>query len=658
MAQTGIHEELLIGRRKRRQVPAWLAASAVFLVIAASICTITWTFYVHAQKALIEEIHDGLLRTAAIALKAVDPEVHRTFVSPAQERSPEYQAAIAPLADILEADSNVAYVYSAILRDGKVYFVLDATPAPEDPNEEDTSVSIMEEYETPPADLLTSLRQARRVVSQPYTDQWGTFISAYQPFFESDGRLGGVVGIDLSVENYLRRLKPVRNAALAAAGAGILIALLMSTAVIVIRKTDRTARDLARQLRMTNSLLAVSRAMGSTVSLTDLLPTVVQQMKSIFGTGAAALHLVAGQRLTSYSADGPIGEPNRASSGLLGSVLDQRRPLRLAKAGADPRFDPRVDHIDDSADGATLIMPIMSGDTIVALMHVADPSDADAFADDETLIIAGAVGSQILAAIDRARLAEAYVEKLKLDESLKLAASIQMSMLSKQFPPPHEGAVELHASLLPAKQIGGDFYDFFWLDDQHLAFLVADVSGKGVPAALFMAKAKTIIKVRAASTRDPGEILALANDDLSDDNDNGMFVTLLLGILDVHAGVIEWGNAGHTPAYRLPADGGAPEQIPLPYDIALGVMDGMPFETTRQQLVPGERVFLYTDGVNEAMNVDNEQFDYPRLVEVLGTAPLDTEGTDTHVIQAVAEFAAGAEQSDDLTVLSLRWRGV
>jgi len=657
MAQTGIQDALLIGRRKRRQIPVWLAASIVFLLVAAAICGITWAFYQEAQRALIAEIHDGLLRTAAIALKAVDPEIHSTFVDPQQEPSPEYQAAIAPLRDILDADPNVAYVYSAVLRDGKVHFILDATPPPADENEEDTSVDIMEVYDDPPADLLQALTDARQVVSQPYTDEWGTFISAYQPFFDPNGTLAGVVGIDLAVANYLQRLKPIRNAALLAAGAGVLVALLMSTAVVVIRKTDRSARDLARQLRVTNALLAVSRAMGPTVSLGELLPTVAHQLKSIFGTEVAALHLVNGQRLTSYGPKGQFGQPNRRATGLLAAAIESRRPLRVSDAFSDARYDRHSDSIADMEPKATLIMPIMSGPKIIALMHAFNPSDREGFEDDETLIIAGAVGAQVLAAIDRANLAEAYVEKLKLDESLKLAASIQMSMLSKQFPPPREGLVELHASLLPAKQIGGDFYDFFWLDGDHLAFLVADVSGKGVPAALFMAKAKTIIKVRAATSRDPAEILAAANDDLSDDNDNGMFVTLLIGILDVRSGVIAWGNAGHCPVYSLPPGGGEPRMVDLPYGIALGVMDGMPFEATSQQLIPGEGVFLYTDGVNEAMNIANEEFHYDRLVAALRDAPLDTEGTDSHVIKAVADFAAGAEQSDDLTVLCLRWHG-
>lgn len=655
MAQTGIQEHLLIGRRARRRLPIWLQAGAMLVLVSGAIGAITWSFYAEAHRAMIGEIHEGLLRTAAIALRRVDPEQHKRFTRAEDEPTAAYQQAILPLRDILLADPTVAFVYSAILRDGKVHFVLDATPPPTDPALEDDSVDVMEVYEAPPADLLIALREGRQMVSQPYTDRWGSFISAYQPFHDSHGALVGVVGIDLQIDNYHRRLAPVRRAAALAGGSGVLLGLLMAAGVVVLRRTDRTARDLARQLRMTNALLAVSRAMGPTVALSELLPLVAKQLGSILGVEHARLHLLgSGDRLSSYDGQGLCAE-GRSRSGLLGEAMQQQRPMLIDTPASHPSFDPEHDLPAGIHARAMLLMPIVTDGKAVAVMQVINPLDGASF-DDETRIILGAIGAQIQAAIDRARLADAYLEKLKLDESLKLAASIQMSMLSRSFPPP-SGAVEVHASLLPAKQVGGDFYDFFWLDGDRIAVLVADVSGKGVPAALFMAKAKTVIKGHALAHADPATVIAAANNDLALDNDNGMFVTVLFAILDARSGELRFCNGGHTPAYRL-RRGGEVAEIRLSPGIALGVMEDLPFATERVQLAAGEAVFLYTDGVNEAMDSEHQQFDYPRLIEVLcGQAGSDAESINRAVIAAVAEFAAGAEQSDDITVLALRWRG-
>jgi serine phosphatase RsbU (regulator of sigma subunit) len=344
-------------------------------------------------------------------------------------------------------------------------------------------------------------------------------------------------------------------------------------------------------------------------------------------------------------------------AGIMARVVANRRTESITDVQADPDFDPAIDQREGTTTRSLLAQPIIDGQgKLVGVMKVANKIGEPAFDQDDQILL-GALGAQVMTALDRARLTQVYVEKQKLDEALKLAASIQMSMLSRSFPVPGQDAVEVHACLVPAKEVGGDFYDFFRIDRTTLAFLVADVSGKGMPAALFMAKAKTLIKAHASLVRDPEEILRRANDELAEDNDNGMFVTLFLGVLDTVSGRVRMANAGHNPTYLLPAAGGPPEKLPTPADIALGVMEGMPYSVSELQLARGDILFLYTDGVNEAMNRVDEQFDYARMEAVLAEPHPSVVELNDAMLAAVREFATGAEQSDDLTILSVRWRG-
>lgn len=654
MAQTGIHEAFLIGRKRGREVPPWLQGTLVALAVALSFGAIIWTIYWWSQNALISEINKGLVRTAGIAARSIDPEMHRTFTLPEQRDTEQYKTAAQPLADILIADPDIAYVWTAVRIEDRVHFILDGTQPPE------PQVGVMEEYADPPADLLAAFDTEDGIVSKPYSDEWGTFVSAYMPFRDAQGTVVGVVGVSLTMTNYFERLHRIRNGSLFGGAIGISVAVMMGIGVWFNRKTDRTARDLARQLRTVNALLAVSRALGSGVNLDDLLPVIVKQTRSVMGARHGALFLYdegSGLLRRSY-VDGSAAavDSMKPPTGLVGRVVRTRRPFNIANACADPEFDSCIDQRGDGPSRAMLLQPVIDRENhLLGVMQIVNKLDGSEFDRDDEILL-GALGSQVVVALDRARLTQVYVEKQKMDEALKLAASIQMSMLSRCFPPPGQGAVEIHACLVPAKEVGGDFYDFFWLDKRLLAFLVADVSGKGIPAALFMAKAKTLVKSHANSSQDPEEILARANDDISIDNDNGMFVTLLLGLLDTETGQVHLANAGHNHAYRV-SNRRMPVRVEVPSGIALGVMEGMPFESIRIQLEPGEALHLYTDGVNEAMDVDNQQFDYPRMEQVLQREYVSVADLDDAMLAAVREFADGTEQSDDITLLTVRWRG-
>lgn len=255
-------------------------------------------------------------------------------------------------------------------------------------------------------------------------------------------------------------------------------------------------------------------------------------------------------------------------------------------------------------------------------------------------------------------LTEATAARERIEGELQVAHDIQMGILPKVYPPfPDRPEFELYAMLQPAKEVGGDLYDFFFLDERHLCFLVGDVSGKGVPASLFMAITKTLIKTKATQGIAPEEILGSVNQDLSMDNPSLMFVTLFLGILDVRTGKLTYCNGGHNPPYILRADGTI-ETVATTDGMALGVMEDFAYQSKVLTLGMCDTLILYTDGVTEAMNEHHELFSEQRLEEVLLTsAKALPEELIRNILEAVLEYCRDVEQTDDITMLAIRFNG-
>ena len=249
-------------------------------------------------------------------------------------------------------------------------------------------------------------------------------------------------------------------------------------------------------------------------------------------------------------------------------------------------------------------------------------------------------------------------ERERINAELDIAAKIQEAALPHVFPPfPDRSEFDLHASMNPAKEIGGDFYDYFMIDDDHLALVIADVSGKGVPAALFMMVSKVMIMNHATMMEEPAQILAAVNDRLAEDNEASMFVTVWLGILEISTGVLRCSNAGHEyPAIRM-GDAGFVLWHDV-HDTALGLMEDMPYSQYTLQLQKGDTVFLYTDGVPEARNAAGGFYGSERLAQALNGCPdASAESLVHHLKRDVALFVGDAAQFDDLTVLALRYLG-
>ena len=261
---------------------------------------------------------------------------------------------------------------------------------------------------------------------------------------------------------------------------------------------------------------------------------------------------------------------------------------------------------------------------------------------------------------------ESYVENLtritaekeRISTELSLATRIQADMLPNIFPAfPERSEFDIYASMDPAKEVGGDFYDFFLVDDDHLCMVMADVSGKGVPAALFMMASKIILANNAMMGKTPAQILTDTNAAICSNNREEMFVTVWLGILELSTGMLTAANAGHEyPALMGP--GGGFELYRDKHGFVIGGMDGIRYKQYELQLTPGAKLFLYTDGVPEATDAEKQLFGTDRMLEALNKHPDDTpEQLLKHVRAAVDGFVKDAEQFDDLTMLCLEFRG-
>lgn len=252
-----------------------------------------------------------------------------------------------------------------------------------------------------------------------------------------------------------------------------------------------------------------------------------------------------------------------------------------------------------------------------------------------------------------------YIEELKfttanterIESELRIARAIQMGMVPKTFPPfPEREDVDLYAKLRPAREVGGDLYDFF-IENEKLHFIICDVSGKGVPASLVMAVTCRLFRMISSYVNSPEGVVTTLNEALSESNESNMFCTAFVGILDLKSGELKYCNAGHNPPIMLHSEGGATALNVMP-NLALGIWPGFEFKGEVCQMQRGSTLFMYTDGVTEAESVDQKLYGEKRLIELLQGQPLQSPRTITdNVLNDIAVHTAGAKQNDDITIL-------
>ena len=422
-----------------------------------------------------------------------------------------------------------------------------------------------------------------------------------------------------------------------------------------------TAVDSERQARNLKALLGVAKALASEIKLDNLLQVIVAKAAEVMDAERATLFLYDQPRNELWSKTTQKLEINEiripVGVGIAGTVAKTRALINISDAHADPRFDPTFDKQTGYRTRSILCLPLIgNGDSLVGVIQVLNKKNRQTFDEIDESLLAG-LSDHITVALERGRLIEAYIEKERLEEGLKLAHDIQMSMLPKTFPPfPERRELDIFAAIAPAKKVGGDFYDFFFLDEDRLCFAIGDVSGKGVAAALFMAVIKTLFKAIAARVQNPSDILSTVNRQICRDNDSQMFTTLFCGILNTRTGEIKYSSGGHNPPYHISR--GGVQQVPQTGGRVLGLVEDSSYGWGRLVLGSGETIVLYTDGVTEAMDPAGQFFSERRLESILTQTKFASAREQIeHLTSQITHFAAGAEQSDDIAALAIRYLG-
>jgi serine phosphatase RsbU (regulator of sigma subunit) len=408
---------------------------------------------------------------------------------------------------------------------------------------------------------------------------------------------------------------------------------------------------------------------------------VVEKCRELLDAEGAAILLLDPERDELYfpwvaDATSEIGGRLRslrfpADRGIAGAVLRAGAPLRVDDVSSDPRFYADVDRQTGVTTRALLCAPLRTRQGTIGVIQVVNARPGAAFTDDQ-LAFLEALAASIAVAIENARLytqlKQQYValeqgirdreQLLAIRRELDIARDIQQSILPRTFPPfPDRAEFDVFAGMVPAREVGGDFYDFFLIDDARLGLVVGDVSGKGVPAALFMAVSRTLLRSVALTGMPPAECLSRVNALLCLDNSAEMFVTVFYAILNVRSGELAYGSGGHPPAYVLRREG-VVEPLEGTGGTVLGFLDDLSYRAKQAVLRAGDGVFLYTDGVTEAMDGDGTLFSDERLQAVLARqAGASPEAIVRAVVDAVGRHAGNVPQSDDITTLAVRWRG-
>jgi sigma-B regulation protein RsbU (phosphoserine phosphatase) len=302
-----------------------------------------------------------------------------------------------------------------------------------------------------------------------------------------------------------------------------------------------------------------------------------------------------------------------------------------------------------------LAAPLVDGEECVGVIEFLNPIGRPAFTDQDEQMVEYFAGL-VAAALVRIRANEAALERAAVQRDLDLARELQGGLLPKIFPTKEDApGIELFARLDPAKEVSGDLYDFFPIENGKMCFVVGDVSGKGIAAGIFMAVTRTLIRATTVPGRSPLEILTRVNAQLAKENQASLFVTMILGIVDTRTGRMIYGQGGHNPPILIPAKG-HPKYEP-PGGMPLGVFEDAKFGERELVLEKGDTLLVYTDGVTEAMNLAKDLFGEDRLQSAVeGGAALSAEKVTERVVEKVEEFVGAAERSDDITLLAIQRR--
>lgn len=425
-----------------------------------------------------------------------------------------------------------------------------------------------------------------------------------------------------------------------------------------------TVAQLSDERRKLEILLDISRSLGKELQLDPLFTLIVPKVTSAMEAERSSLLLYDAARSELYSkvAEGMSTREIRVAlgSGIAGATAQTRSIINIPDAYQDPRFNSSYDRASGFHTRSILSAPVLSQNgNLLGIVQVLNKRNAPAFTEaDERFLEAICIHVGI--AIERAAMVADYLQSQLLRNSLELARDIQMGLVPRTFPAfPDIASIDIFAAIDPALDVGGDLYDYFALDANRICFIIGDVSDKGIPAALFMAMARTAFRMGALAVDQPIDVtMGKLNAFLCDSNSSQMFVTAFAGILDLRTGLIQYADGGHELPFVVSKTGEVRE-IDKIGGLALGFIPDYQFHSGTIQLQPGESLFIYTDGVTEAMNPAHELFGAQRIHDTLARTPAgaNAKTLTEDLLTSVKTFVNGAPQSDDITVVMIRYLG-
>ncbi len=428
-------------------------------------------------------------------------------------------------------------------------------------------------------------------------------------------------------------------------------------------RLEKKIADLEARLVGLSSLMEVSALINSTLDLDKLLELVMEKAQSVMHAEASSVMLIneETQRLECKIALGEVGDQVvqvlhlNKGQGVAGWVWQQDQPLMVPDVSKDQRFFRDMDRQSGFQTRTILAAPLKAKERIIGVAEVINRTDGKQFDDhDQELFIAFC--RHVALAIENARMHQLALQQLRLQQQLDSAKIIQQSFMPQILPCQSADSFGLAARNLQAISVGGDFYDAIELDNGQLGLLIGDVSGKGVPAALYMARLMADVRFLAQKSRNPAELLSQLDATLCERSRNGMFVTMEYMMIDMANGMATLVNAGHLPVLHISPQQGQNRWLNNSQGVPLGIIPGQPFDCVSVALQAGDFLLLFTDGIVEARDSQGQAFGMDRLQ----AAPRDCSDAEAllqSVMNQVMEHVQHVSQHDDITALVFHWKG-
>jgi sigma-B regulation protein RsbU (phosphoserine phosphatase) len=431
-------------------------------------------------------------------------------------------------------------------------------------------------------------------------------------------------------------------------------------------KTKAELKDELRQLQSRvkdlNSLIEISSIINSTLNLDTVVQLVMEKAQTVMHAEASSVMLIneETERLECKVALGTVGEKVaktiflKKGQGLAGWVWENKKPLIVPDVTKDHRFYADIDKQTGFRTKSILTVPLLAKDRIIGVAQVINRSDGKEFTDQD-LDLFLTFCSQVALSIDNARMHQISLEQERMQQQLEAAREIQSSFMPEDLPVHPKNLFQISAINLPAISVSGDFYDAFWLDTWKIGLLIGDVSGKGIPAALYMAQIMSDFRFYVQQTQKPDQLLSLLNDQLVEKSRRGMFVTLQFIVVNIRSGELEFSNGGHLPLLIISNPDKQVKFIHGSGGTALGVEKSIVFQTTTSILNPGDVILMYTDGLTEARNENQQLYSSARLETLVKQDWNDPASMIQGILNDVRTYSNNFLQRDDLTLLALQW---